>query len=76
METAIFQQYEDGYYTFLFDDGVQLDFEEIHPKALYHYDLKNDSSYIGKSFKLKFIEDFDDTDQAIYRIQRLELIGE
>ncbi|MDO5978164.1 hypothetical protein [Flavivirga spongiicola] len=76
METAIFQQYEDGFYTFLFDDGVQLDFEEIHPKALYHYDLKNDNSYIGKSFKLKFIEDFDDTDQAIYRIQRLELIGE
>lgn len=74
METAIFQQYEDGYYTFLFDDGVQLDFEEIHPKALYHYDLKNDSSYIGKSFKLLFIEVFDDADQAIYRIERLKLV--
>ena len=74
MGTAIFQQYETGYYTFLFDDGVQLDFEEIHPKALYHYDLKNDSSYIGKSFKLSFIEVFDDADQAIYRIERLELV--
>ncbi|TGV04136.1 hypothetical protein [Flavivirga rizhaonensis] len=74
MEIAIFQQYKDGYYTFLFDDGVQLDFEEIHPKALYHYDLKNDNSYVGKSFKLSFIEVFDDRDQALYRIQRLELI--
>ncbi|GAA3636207.1 hypothetical protein [Flavivirga jejuensis] len=74
MSTAIFKQYQDGYYTFLFDDGVQLDFEEIHPKALYHYDLKNDSSYIGKSFELLFIEAFDDRDQAIYRIQRLKLV--
>lgn len=74
MGIAVFQKYQDGYYTFLFDDGVQLDFEEIHPKALYHYDLKNDDSYIGKSFKLTFIEVFDDTDQALYRIQRLELL--
>ncbi|NMH87275.1 hypothetical protein [Flavivirga algicola] len=74
METAIFKHYEDGYYTFLFDDGVQLDFEEIHPKALYHYDLKNDNSYVGKSFKLSFIEVFDDRDQALYRIERLKLV--
>lgn len=74
MEIAIFQQYETGYFTFLFDDGVQLDFEEIHPKALYHYDLKNDSSYIGKSFKLSFIEVFDHADQALYRIERLILV--
>ncbi len=74
MGTAIFQQYENGFFTFLFDDGVKLDFEEIHPKALYHYDLKNDNSFVGQSFKLSFIEVFDDKDQAIYRIERLELV--
>ena len=42
------------------------------------YDLKNDNSYIGKEFKLKFSEIFDDDDDdveeiVIYRIEYLEL---
>ena len=51
-------------------------FEEIHPKALYQFDLKNDRSLIGKEFVLNFTENFtdDDEDFVIYRIESLKLV--
>lgn len=76
MERAVFQKYENGFYSFLFEDGLELNFEEIHPKALYQYNLKEDKSYIDKSFKLTFSEVIDNkrTEAIIYRIDRLVLV--
>ncbi len=34
METAVFKSYENGYYTFLFDNGEDMVFEEVHPRVL------------------------------------------
>jgi hypothetical protein len=74
MEKAIFKKYEDGYYTFIFDSGLEMIFEEVHPKVLYQYDLRNDPSLLGKSFEIAFTEIFDDSDEdfVIYRIERLQ----
>lgn len=76
METAVFKSYENGYYTFLFENGLDMVFEEIHPKALYQYNLKGDSSFVGKTFKLTFSEIFEDSedDFIIYRIESLKLL--
>lgn len=76
IKTAVFKKSENNYYSFQFEDGLQIDFEEIHPKALYRYNLKNDNSYIDKSFKLTFSEVIDnkETEAVIYRIDSLSLI--
>lgn len=75
MEIATFQQYENGFYSFLFEDGIQIDFEEISPKALYKFDLKNKDSFIDESFKLTFSEVVDDkTGALIYRIDSLSIV--
>lgn len=76
METAVFSSYKNGYYTFLFENGEDMVFEEIHPKALYQYNLKSDPSYVGKTFKLTFSEVFEDSedDFIIYRIESLKLL--
>lgn len=76
MEIAVFKYFKDGFYSFLFEDGLQMEFEEIHPKALYKYNLNKDDSFVDKTFKLSYSEvprsrDFDD---VIYRIDRLELV--
>ena len=34
METAVFKSYKKGYYTFEFDNGEDMVFEEVHPKVL------------------------------------------
>lgn len=74
METAVFKSYENGYYTFLFDNGEDMVFEEVHPRVLKHFDLKNDSSLVGKQFRVSFVEVFDDGDEdfLIYRIESLK----
>ncbi|MGE5944284.1 MAG: hypothetical protein ACM31G_08090 [Flavobacteriales bacterium] len=74
METAVFKSYENGYYTFLFDNGEDMVFEEVHPRVLKQFDLKNDSSLVGKEFKVSFVEVFDDGDEdfLIYRIESLK----
>jgi hypothetical protein len=74
METAVFKSYENGYYTFLFDNGEDMVFEEVHPRVLKQFDLKNDSSLVGKEFKVSFVEVFDDADEdfLIYRIESLK----
>ncbi|MFY0713798.1 hypothetical protein J1D01_08995 [Seonamhaeicola sp. NFXS20] len=75
MKTAVFKSYQDGYYTFWFDNGDELSFEEVHPKALYKYNLKEDESFIDKTFKLSYSEVFDDLDDSvIYRIESLTLL--
>jgi hypothetical protein len=76
METAVFKNYENGYYTFLFEQGEEMVFEEVSPRVLYQFDLKNDKSLIDKTFELSFIEVFDDDDEdfLIYRIEYLKLV--
>ncbi|MEJ2113400.1 MAG: hypothetical protein P8X62_06835 [Flavobacteriaceae bacterium] len=76
MTTAVFKSYKNGYYTFIFETGEDMVFEEIHPKALYKYNLKSDSSYIDKEFQLTYSEFIEDSDQdlVIYRIESLKLL--
>ena len=76
MGKAIFKSYENGLFTFIFDDGLQVEFEEIHPKALYKYNLKVDTeTYLDKEFKLTFSEVLHkQTEAIIYRIESLSLV--
>ena len=73
MRTAIFKSYKKGYYTFWFENGEELSFEEVHPKVLKQFDLKNDKSLIDQNFKITFVED-EDGDDLIYRVESLKLI--
>jgi hypothetical protein len=74
MRTAVFKSYENGYFTFWFENGEELVFEEVHPRVLNQFDLKNDKSYIDKSFRITFVEDFEDDDKdfVIYRVESLK----
>ena len=74
MRTAVFKSYENGYFTFWFENGEELVFEEVHPRVLSQFDLKNDKSYIDKSFRITFVEDFEDDDKdfVIYRVESLK----
>lgn len=74
MREAEFLSYNDGYFTFLFENGEELVFDEIHPRVLKQFDLKNDKSLINKSFKITFIEVFEDNDEdfVIYRVESLK----
>lgn len=74
---VIFKSFQDGYYTFRFDDSLELIFEEIHPRILLKYDLKHDTSLLNKSFHLSFSEYItdDEEDWVIYKIDYLELIN-
>ncbi len=74
MRTATFKSYENGYYTFWFDNGEELAFEEVHPRVLSQFDLKNDEKYIDQEFKIVFVEvpDNKDEDLVIYRVQSLK----
>jgi len=75
MKTAMFKSYKKGYYTFIFETGEDMVFEEIHPKALYNYNLKIDSSFVDKEFQLIYSEVIDATnDDVIYRIESLKLL--
>ncbi|MCX7550915.1 hypothetical protein [Xanthomarina sp. F2636L] len=73
MREAEFLEYKDGFYTFLFENGEELVFDEIHPRVLSQFDLKNDESYINKSFKIRFIEvNGSHDDSIIYRVESLK----
>lgn len=76
MRTAVFKSYKNGYYTFWFENGDELVFEEAHPRVLKQYDLKNDKTLINKEFKISFVEVFEDDDEdfVIYRIESLKLL--
>ncbi|HZW62024.1 MAG TPA: hypothetical protein VFF15_00105 [Flavobacteriaceae bacterium] len=75
MEIAVFKSYKNGYYTFEFDNGEDMVFEEAHPKVLSQYNLKTDKELVGKTFQLTFSEVFEDTDDdlVIYRIESLKM---
>jgi len=76
MVEAVFMSYKDGYYKFLFENGEEMVFEEAHPRALKQFDLINDKSLIGKSFRVSFIEIIEDSDDdfVIYRIESLKTL--
>ncbi|WP_242131435.1 hypothetical protein [Aestuariivivens marinum] len=71
MRTAVFKSYKNGYYTFWFENGDELAFEEVHPRVLKQFDLKNDKSLIDKEFRITFVED-EDGDDVIYRVESLK----
>lgn len=77
MEKVIYKKFENGYYTFLFENGEEMVFEEVNPRVLHKFDLKNDKFLINEKFHLSFVEVFDDEDEdfIIYRIEYLELIN-
>ncbi|MFB9051532.1 hypothetical protein ACFFVB_00445 [Formosa undariae] len=74
MKVAVFQSYIDGLYTFMFENGEDMIFDEIHPRALKQFDLKHDESYIDQTFKITFVEVADANDDVIYRIDSLKLV--
>ena len=79
MRTAVFQKYtKKGYYRFEFDDGIVMDFDDVTPKVLAQFDLKNNKGLRGNTFAVIFNEQQDrkDTDLVIYTIESLKLIGE
>ena len=71
MRTAAFKYYKNGYFTFWFENGEELAFEEVHPRVLKQFDLKNDKSLIDKDFRITFVED-EDGDDVIYRVESLK----
>lgn len=74
MRTAVFKSYDNGYFTFWFDNGEELAFEDVHPRVLKQFDLKNDDSLIDQEFKIVFVEvpDSADEDLVIYRVESLK----
>jgi hypothetical protein len=76
MEIVVFKSYSNDCYIFTFDNGSDFIFEEIHQKVLSKFDLRNDTSLIGKEFEIRFSEEYDNVDQdiVIYRIHSLKLI--
>jgi hypothetical protein len=73
MRTAAFKKYKNGYFTFWFENGEEIAFEEVHPRVLKQFDLKNDKTLIDKDFRITFVEDLDGEDE-IYRVQSLKLL--
>ncbi len=71
MRTAVFKSYKNGYFKFWFENGEELAFEEVHPRVLKQFDLKNDKSLVDKEFKMTFVED-EDGDDVIYRVESLK----
>lgn len=73
MRTAAFKSYKNGYYNFWFENGEELAFEDVHPRVLKQFDLKNDKDLIDKDFRITFVEDGTD-DDVVYRVESLKLI--
>ncbi|MGA1226082.1 MAG: hypothetical protein ACO3VF_02300 [Tamlana sp.] len=71
MRTAVFKSYKNGYYKFWFESGEELAFEEVHPRVLKQFDLKNDKNLIDQEFRITFVED-EDGDDVIYRVESLK----
>ncbi len=74
MKTAVFKSYKKGYYTFWFENGDELVFEEVHPRVLKQFDLKTDKNLVDKTFKIVFVEDAEGEDDVIYRVESLKLV--
>jgi hypothetical protein len=78
METAVFKSYQDGYYTFWFNNGSEIMFDDVLPKVLAKYDLKNDQSLLDAEFYITFTEKQDryDEDLVLYTIMNLKPVNE
>ncbi|MDN3664344.1 hypothetical protein ACFFU1_04275 [Algibacter miyuki] len=74
MRTAVFKSFKNGYFNFWFENGEELAFEEVHPRVLKQFDLKNDKDLVDQEFNITFVEDSDGEDH-IYRVQSLKLIS-
>jgi len=74
MQTAVFKSYENGYYTFLFNNGSEIMFDDALPKVLAQYDLINDNSLLDTEFHITFSEKQDryDQDLVVYTIMSLK----
>ena len=74
MITARFIKYENGFYSFVFESGEDMIFDQVHPKILHRYNLNEDESLIDQLFQLTFaeIEDPHDEDMVIYRVESLK----
>ncbi len=74
MKTAVFKSYKKGYFTFWFENGNEMVFEDVHPRVLKQFDLKADKSLVDKTFKIVFVEDAEGEDDVIYRVESLKLV--
>ena len=75
-EKASFEAFHDGYYTFILDTNETIVFEEVNGSILEKYNLK-DVEFRDKKFDITFsenIEDLDDEDFVIYRLEKLNQI--
>ena len=73
MRAAVFKSYTGGYYKFWFENGEELVFEDVHPRVLKQFDLKNDESLVDQEFRITFVEDEDGND-VYYREESLKLL--
>ncbi|MCF7567180.1 hypothetical protein L3X37_02220 [Sabulilitoribacter arenilitoris] len=71
MRTAVFKSYKNGYFIFWFENGEELAFEEVHPRVLKQFDLKNNKEFKDKEFRITFVED-EDGEDVIYRVESLK----
>jgi hypothetical protein len=75
-ERASFDTFHDGYFTFILESNEAIVFEEVNRLILEKYDLRN-TEFRGKKFDITFsenIEDLDDEDFVIYRLEKLNQI--
>jgi len=76
MQTAVFKSYKNGFYKFLFNNGTEIMFDDVLPKVLVKFDLRNDNSLLDTEFYITFTEELDrkDQDLVIYTIMSLKLL--
>lgn len=74
MRTAVFKSYKDGFYKFWFENGEELVFEDVHPRVLKQFDLKNDKTWVDEEFRITFVED-EDGDDVYYRVESLKPVS-
>ena len=75
-EVGKFLKMSNGYYTFLLKNEEKIIFEEISKRALSKFNLDS-KEFIDRSFKIVYaeiLEDFEDDDYIISRIEDLNLI--
>ena len=73
---GVFLRYENGYFYFTNESKDEIVFDEINKHALEKYDLKT-AEFKGKKFHIYYteiMEDLDDEDFVVLRLDDLELI--
>ena len=75
MEIATFLSYSNEYYMFDLENIGKMAFEEVHPKVLYQYNLREDLDLVGEKFELIFKEEYlENEDLTIYKVESLKLL--